>query len=263
MYYTLITGASRGIGEALARRCAQEGQHLILVARSQDRLETLADELRHTYPITVQVVPLDLLLPEASARLWQTCQANRWSVRVLINNAGFGHWGEYAITPLTEQTNIMRLNATVPIELCHLFMPTLRAEPNAHILNVGSISSYQPVPYFSMYSATKALLLSFSRSLRIEVQPLDINVTCLCPGFTQSYFFDRAGTAPLVSSPRFQMTTEKVADAAVRGMQKNRAVVVPGALFKLCTYASRYLPVSLTAYVLSKVLKPSAPSRAN
>ncbi len=262
MYYTLITGASRGIGEALARRCAQEGQHLILVARSQDKLEALAEELQQMHRITVQVVPLDLLLPEASAHLWQTCQEKQWRVRVLINNAGFGHWGEYALAPLAEQTDIMHLNATVPIALCHLFVPMLQAEPNAHILNVGSISSFQPVPYFSMYSATKALLLSFSRSLRVELQPLDIKVTCLCPGFTQSHFFDRAGTAPLISSPRFQMTTEKVAEAAVRGMQKNRAVVVPGTLFKLCTYASRYLPVKLTTYVLSKILKPKNPSPA-
>lgn len=257
MNYTLITGASRGIGAALARRCAQEGHALILVARSQASLEALADELRPKYQIDVRVVPLDLLSPEAGTHLWQICQENQWRVRTLINNAGFGHWGAYVTTSLADQVDIMRLNASVLVELCHRFVPMLRAEPEAHILNVGSISSYQPVPYFSMYSATKAFVLSFTRSLRVELQPLNIKVTCLCPGFTQSHFFDRAGSAPIISSARFQMSPEAVADAAVRGMKKNRAVIVPGGLFKLCTYASRYLPTRLTTYVLNRLLKPS------
>ena len=256
MNYTLITGASRGIGEALAQRFAQEGHALILVARSQDKLEAVADRLRQTYGITVHVVPMDLLAPGASTQLWQACQDQGWRVRVLVNNAGFGYWGAYATASLAEQTDILRLNVTLLMELSHRFVPALQAEQDAHILNVGSISSYQPAPYFSTYAATKAFVLSFSRSLRVEFRPLGINVTCLCPGFTQSHFFDRAGPAPLISSARFQMTTEQVAHAAVRGMQKKRAVIVPGVLFKLCTYASRYLPVSLTTHVLSQMLRP-------
>ncbi|WP_224996129.1 SDR family oxidoreductase [Cesiribacter sp. SM1] len=256
MCYTLITGASRGIGEALARRCALEGHHLILVARSRARLEALALELHQAYGITVQVVALDLLAPEARMQLWSVCQENRWRVRVLINNAGFGLWGAHSDVALAEQMDLMRLNAMVLVELCHRFVPLLQNEQDSHILNIGSISSFQPVPYFSIYAATKAFVLSFSRSLRVELQPLGIGVSCLCPGFTQSEFFDKAGTAPLISSSKFQLKAEVVADVAVRALNRNEAVIVPGFAFKVCTLLSRFLPVSLTTYVLSRFLKP-------
>lgn len=256
MNYTLITGASRGIGEALARRCAQEGHHLILVARSQEKLEALAQELSQLYHIDTQVVALDLLLPQAAEQLKQICQDRQWSVRVLINNAGFGLWGTHAEVALADQMDVVQLNVVALVALCHTFIPLLR-QPDAHILNVGSISSYQSVPYFSIYAASKSFVLSFSRSLRLEVQPLGIGVTCVCPGFTQSHFFDKAGTAPIISSARFQMTTNAVADAAIRGMNKNQAVVVPGFIFKICTYASRYLPVRLTTRLLRRLLKPT------
>ncbi len=258
MNYTLITGASRGIGEALARRCAEEGHHLILVARSQERLETIANELQQTCNVAVRVVPLDLLQPQATQRLWQICQDNQWRIRILMNNAGFGFWGAHADIALAEQVDVLRLNAMVLVELCHLFVPVLQKEKNARILNIGSISSYQPVPYLSVYAASKAFVLSFTRSLRAELRPSGIGVSCLCPGFTQSDFFEKAGTAPVISSSKFQMTTEAVADAALRALKKNKAVIVPGLVFKFCTYLSRYLPVHLTTYVLSKILKPTA-----
>ncbi|MCC9138350.1 SDR family NAD(P)-dependent oxidoreductase [Pontibacter silvestris] len=257
MNYTLITGASRGIGEALARRCALDGHHLILVARSRQKLEALAIELHQTYNVRTQVVPLDLLQPQATLQLWQICKENKWRVRILINNAGFGYWGVHSEAALANQMEVLRLNAEVLVEMCHLFVPLLQKEKDAHILNMGSISSYQPVPYFSMYSASKAFVLSYSRSLRVELKPLTIGVSCLCPGFTQSSFFEKAGTAPLISSSKFQMKAETVADEAVRAMKKNQAVIVPGLAFKLCTCLSRFLPVSLTTYVLNKFFRPA------
>ncbi|MEQ9437500.1 MAG: SDR family oxidoreductase [Cyclobacteriaceae bacterium] len=257
MSYTLITGASRGIGEALARYCAKDGHNLILVARSQARLEDLADELSRTYHVSVQVVSLDLLQPQAASHLWQLCQKNKWGVRILVNNAGFGLWGAHSELALNDQTDVLRLNAMVLVELCHHFVPVLQQESDAHILNLGSISSYQPVPYLSMYSATKAFVLSFSRSLRMELKPLGIGVSCLCPGLTQSHFFNKAGAAPILSSERVQMKAEEVAETALRMIKKDQAVAVPGYIYKSCTFLSRYLPVRLTTYVLSKLLKPS------
>ena len=257
MNYTLTTGASRGIGEALARRCAQEGHHLVLVARSQEKLETLAKELNQLYHVDVQVVAFDLLLPQAAEQLKQICQDRQWRIRILINNAGFGLWGAHAEVALADQMDVVRLNIMALVAMCHNFIPLLQQEHDAHILNVGSISSYQPVPYFSIYAASKSFVLSFSRSLRLETQPLGIGVTCVCPGFTQSHFFDKAGTAPFISSTKFQMSAEAVADAAMRGMKNHQAVVVPGLVFKLCTYLSRYLPVRLTTRVLRRFLKPT------
>ena len=257
MNYTLITGASRGIGEAFARRCAQEHHHLVLVARSQAKLEALAHELHQLYHVEVQVVALDLLAPQAAEQLKQICQDNQWRIRVLINNAGFGLWGAHAEVALAEQRDVVRLDVMAVVALCYCLVPLLQQEQDAHILNVGSISSYQPVPYFSIYAASKSFILSFSRSIRLELQPLGIGVTCVCPGFTQSHFFDKAGTAPIISSAKFQMSAQAVADAAVRAMKKNRAVVVPGLAFKICTYLSRYLPVRWTTWILYRVLKPT------
>ncbi|MGB3852722.1 MAG: SDR family oxidoreductase [Tunicatimonas sp.] len=255
MDYTLITGASYGIGEALARRCAGEGFNLILVARSAEQLEALAQELAHEFEITVHPVACDLLAPHAAEELYQTCCDADWPVRILINNAGAGVWGSFAEVPLSEQLATMRLNEQVLVELCYRFLPMLQAATDAHILNVGSTASYQPLPYFSVYAATKAFVRSFTRSLRVELQPMGVNVTCLNPGPTQSQFFRRAGFTQ-VDASQFLMDPAEVADGAVRGLLAHKPEVVPGFSNQLGTYLSKYLPPSLTQQVIKTYFKP-------
>ena len=255
MNYTLITGASYGIGEALARRCAGEGFDLILVARSAERIEELAQELSQEFEITVHSLVRDLLAPHAAEELYQTCHDAGWSVRVLINNAGAGVWGPFAEVPLSEQLATMRLNEQVLVELCYRFLPMLKAEADAHIMNVGSTASYQPLPYFSVYAATKAFVRLFTRSLRVELQPIGINVTCLNPGPTQSQFFRRAGFTQ-VDTSQFLMDPAEVADGAIRGMLAHKPEVVPGFSNQLGTYLSKYLPPSITQQVIKTYFKP-------
>ena len=255
MNYTLITGASYGIGEALARQCAQEGFNLILVARSVERLEVLASELAEQYHIVAHPLAVDLLEPHAVEDLYQTCYDQNWPVRILINNAGFGLWGPFGEIPLSQQLDTMRLNEQVLVEMCYRFLPMLKEVPFAHILNVGSTASYQPLPYFSVYAASKTFVRSFTRSLRVELQGDGINVTCLNPGPTRSQFFERAGFTQ-VDSSQFLMKPEEVAYLAIQGMIARKPVVVPGFSNQLGAYLGKHLPQGITQRVIEKYFKP-------
>lgn len=256
MNYTLITGASQGIGAALARRCAQEKYNLILVARSTDKLQALADELTDAYSIKVEIISMDLLTPNAPQQLWDKCQQQNWPVRILINNAGYGTWGTFAELEVQEQLDMMRLSEMVMVELCYRFIPMLREIPFAHILNIGSTASFQPIPYFSVYAASKAFVLSFTRSLRLELTASGINVSCLCPGPTNSQFFDRAGFTSASGRTQLLMKPEAVADAAIQGIIAKRAVIVPGFSNKIGTFFSKHLPVSWTTSIIKPYFEP-------
>lgn len=255
MNYTLITGASRGIGAALAKRCAREGMNLLLIARSDELLKDLAHELSSTYRVEVVPIGLDLLEPHAVKRLYQYCVEKQYKIRVLINNAGFGIWGEFETVSLEEQLNMIRLNQHVMVELCYRFIPMLKEMPYAHILNVASTAAYQPVPYFSVYAACKTFVVSFSRSLRVELKKKKINISCICPGPTESSFFERAGFEKFGTSG-FKMETDEVAEAAIKGMIARKAIIVPGFSNRLGTYFSKYIPSGWTARIIAGYFRP-------
>ncbi|WKN30915.1 SDR family oxidoreductase [Porifericola rhodea] len=257
MNYTLITGASNGIGAALARRCAQEGDNLILVARNQQALEELAEELESKHEIVVRVIAKDLLSPGAANDLYLLCQKNEWPVRVLINNAGVGLWGKFHELSLEQMLEMMQLNQQLIVELSHFFLPMLKEVPYAHILNVSSTAGFQPIPYFSVYAASKNFVLSFSRSLRQELKPLRINVSCLCPGPTESSFFEKAGFERIKYSKGAIMKAEEVADEAILGMIDRAAVIIPGFSNRVGAFFSKIMPSGLMASLIGKYFKPT------
>lgn len=256
MNYTLITGASKGIGAALAVQCAKEGMHLILVGRSDGLLEDIAKELRSSYRVEVITVELDLLEPYAVKKLYNFCVDNQYKIRVLVNNAGYGAWGAFESIPLDEQLNMIRLNQTVMVELCYRFLPMLAEMPYAHILNMASTAAYQPVPYFSVYAATKTFVVSFSRSLRIELKKKKINVSCVCPGPTESEFWERAGFKKF-GTTGFKMKADEVAETAVKGMISKKALIVPGFSNRIGTYFSKHMPAGWAARVIAGYFKPT------
>ncbi len=255
MNFTLITGASKGIGAALAVRCAQEGMPLLLVARSADLLETLAQDLRTTYRVEVVTVGMDLLETFAVRKLYNYCVENDYKVRVLVNNAGLASWGEFEHIPLEDQLNIIRLNQTVMVEMCYRFVPMLKEMPYAHILNVASTAAYQPVPYFSVFAAAKTFIVSFSRSLRIELKKKKINVSCVCPGPTETDFFEKAGFEKF-GNAGYKMKPEEVAAAAIRGMINRKAIIIPGFSNRLGSFFSKHLPTSWAARFIAGYFKP-------
>lgn len=256
MNYTLITGASKGIGRALAEEFARYSCNLLLTARSAKELEKLAAELEQRYAVQVKTLALDLLKEGATEELYQYCRQEGINVRVLVNNAGLGIWSYFADSPLEKQFDMLQLNQQVVLKLCQLFIPMLREMPDPHILNIASTAAFQPFPGFSTYAASKAFIFSFSRSLRFELQEEEINVTCLCPGPTDTTFFLNADfDHQLDKTEGIKMSVEEVAKKGVEAMLAKKAVYIPGFSNKLGAWFSKHLPSGLTTFLLGKLVK--------
>src|SRR5216684_3698261 len=190
MNTTLITGASSGIGEAFARKLAARGHNLLLVARSEDKLITLCNELGRARSIRAQYVAIDLSEKDAPARLFEETKSRDLQIDFLINNAGFGSMGDFAKLPLDRELNMIDLNVRALVELTHRFLQPMRERKGGTIINVASTAGFQPVPFMAVYAATKAFVLSFTEALWEENRPLGIKVMALCPGVTETGFFE-------------------------------------------------------------------------
>ena len=257
MNYILITGASKGIGMALAREFAKEGGNLILTARSLAELELLAEELRAQFNITVHTFALDLLKPDAVDNLYEWCAGNKYPVRVLVNNAGTGLYGNFDDVPLESYQDMLYLNQTVLLNMCYVFLPMLKEIPRAHILNVASVAAFHPTPYLSAYGASKSFVLKFSLALRQELLKHSINVSCLCPGPTDTAFYNTAGFESKAEDIKnMLMKVETVAEMAVDGMYRNRSVIMPGFTNKIGNFFGKLLPSGLLTEIIAFGLKP-------
>jgi short-subunit dehydrogenase len=186
MTTALITGASSGIGETFARELAASNTDLVLVARSQAKLEELATELSGKYQIKTTVIPQDLTQPAAGQVVFETVQAQDLRIDTLINNAGFGDYGAFSDRPLGKLLAMVQLNITAVVELTGLFLPSMQERKQGAIINVSSIAGFQPLPYMSVYAATKAFVLNFSEALWAENKDLGVKILAVCPGPTLS-----------------------------------------------------------------------------
>jgi uncharacterized protein len=254
MTYTLITGASGGIGESFAREYAKRRHNLILVARSQEKLNQVAAELQSTHGIAVVVVALDLAALDAPEKLFQQCRS--YEVSLVINNAGFGLTDEFLNLPTERLEQMVMLNVMTLLKLTRLFLPDMVKRNAGGIINVGSVVSFQPVPYMNVYAATKAFVLSLTDALHHELRGTGVKVMTLCPGGTDTGFFDVAKQdrkkmlAPL-------QTPEAVVQAAIRAFEKNKASVVSGVMNKILTASVRLLPRRIVTSVAAAIVKPS------
>ncbi|MFM6407432.1 MAG: SDR family NAD(P)-dependent oxidoreductase, partial [Microcystis sp.] len=192
MKTALITGASTGIGVVFARQLAQRQMELILVARSRDKLEQLAAELEEQYGVKVTVIVQDLTVARAGKLVYDTVNQKGINVDLLVNNAGFGGYGAFSEQDLARQLEMIQLNNLVLVELSHYFLRPMLAGAGGAIINVASIAGFQPLPYLSVYAATKAFVLSFSESLWAENKDKGVKILALCPGPTESNFFEVA-----------------------------------------------------------------------
>ncbi len=263
----LVTGASSGIGADVARALAARGCDLVITARRLERLEALAAELRTAHQITVDVIGCDLGAPGAAARLWREATAAR-RVDVLINNAGFGHFRPFADVDTARDTEMLQLNITALVELCHAMVADLPAGQPGWILNVASIAAWQAVPNFATYGASKVFVRNFSEALHYELGPRGIKVCCLCPGGTHTEFHDVAGAGNYGAVARASMLpSAKVAEIGVRSMLRGKKTVVTGLLNKLsCLLAGlshRGLASRTAGLVLGKPRAAQLPDRTN
>jgi short-subunit dehydrogenase len=235
---TLITGASAGLGAEFARQCAARGESLALVARRRDRLEALAKEIGGD----VHIFAADLAPPGAASSLIAEIAAEGLGVDTLINNAGFGLAGKFADKPLARQSEMIDLNVRALVELCHLVLPAMRERGRGAICNVASTAAFQPGPNMAVYYATKAFVLSFTEALHHELKGSGIKVSALCPGPTTTEFGAVAGTNISSALDRITGNAENVVRTGLAGLDRNKAVVIPGIPNKATAQISRFLP---------------------
>ena len=237
----LVTGASRGIGEAFARQLAARGQDLVLVARSRDRLEALAGELTERHGAVVHIVIADLARPCAAESVFAETERLGLEIDLLVNNAGFSKAGAFAELPLEVQADMVRLNVNTLVELTRLYLPAMRRRRRGGVINVGSNAAFQPVPRMAVYGATKAFVLSFSEAVAAEVEGDGVRVMALCPGATDTEFWPIAG---VWAERRSRMPSpDDVVAAGLRAFERGRWFYVHGLLNQVVAlFAGRILP---------------------
>ncbi len=245
---TLITGASAGLGAEFARQCAARGEALLLVARRRERMEALAAELGGE----VHILAADLSAPGAAAQLARDIEALGLHVRALINNAGFGLAGRFATLPPDRQREMIDLNVAALTELSRLFLPGMLERGRGGILNVASTAAFQAGPNMAVYYASKAYVLSLSEALHQELKGAGVHVTCLCPGPTRTEFFDVAGVKGKMFE-RMSADAAGVVRAGLRGLDRNRAIVIPGAVNRIGAFSNRLLPRAAMRRIIARI----------
>ena len=253
----LITGASGGIGYELAKLFDRDHYNLVLVARSSDKLNQVTGELQQL-GVTVKTVALDLAAPPASRFLFDQLQREGVAVHVLVNNAGFGGFGEFALMAEEEILGQIHLNITALTHLTRLFLPLMVARRKGKIMNVASTAAFQPGPLMAVYYATKAYVLSFSEALANEVAGSGVVVSCFCPGATDTGFAKRAGTEDSRLFKKLRpMNAEDVARDGYRGLMTGRTVVISGVqnwlVAESVRFAPRKLVTAVSRWVVEKV----------
>ncbi len=252
----LITGASSGIGEALARCFARDGHRLVLVARSEDRLHTLAAALRAEHGTRVDVMPADLAAPGAAAALAQALKKKRRPVDVLVNNAGVLAQGQFSRIPAAQHQQIIALNIAGLTAMLAAFLPAMQTRGHGRILNVASIAAFQPVPGLASYAASKAYVLSLTESLAEELRGSGVSVTALCPGITATGMLSDAAAHndKLSELPSFLVgKVDAVAEQGYRACLAGDVIVVPGAMNRAATLAAGATPKWLLRRVAGAV----------
>ncbi len=253
MNTTLITGASSGIGEAFARKLAAQDRNVLLVARSEGKLITLCNELGRMNNIRAQHLALDLSLPESPARLFEEAQERGLVIDLLINNAGFGAFGDFTSIELERHLKMIDLNIKALVELSYLFLAPMRERRQGAIINVASTAAFQPVPFMQTYAATKAFVLSFSEALWEENRPFGVTVLGLCPGVTDTNFFEAArGAKP---PARTSQTPEEVVDTAISGLARRQSSIVSGWTNFFMVGAERFVPRSLVVRMAGRMMR--------
>ncbi len=255
----LVTGASSGIGAALARRFAACGARLAITARRRDRLDGLAEELAAAGHVPPVVCAADLCDDDSAARIVDQVRAALGAIDVLVNNAGLGFAGAFAAQSAEQTDRMLRLNIEAVVRLTGLVLPEMLARRRGWLMNVASTAAYQPLPFLATYAATKAFVYSFSLALWAEVRRRGVVVTCLNPGTTRTEFFDHqtwSHARELIM--KRAMSAERVADIGVRALAKGKPVAICGWGNRIGALVASAVPAPWVARAVAKVMKPPA-----
>lgn len=258
MPYAFITGAAKGIGRALATEMALRKYNLLLLDIDQDGLQDTARELSKNHQVVVHTLQLDLSAPLALETILHWSAPFHPQLTVVINNAGYGLNGAFEYLTLEEQLNIIDVNIKAQVSISHSFLPILRTQPRAWLLNVSSTTAYQTVPYLNIYAASKAFVLSFTRGLQYELKDSTISVSCLSPGSTDTDFVNRARMGAYIrkTAQRFNMTPQSVAQIAIIGLFRGQTEIIPGFSNRLNAWLPKFFPKRLVEKIAGKIYKP-------
>jgi len=254
--WALVTGASAGIGVALARELARHGAKLILTARRKDRLDTLAAELQ-AQGAKVRTVAADLNDPVAPQQIFDATEGSGITVDIVISNAGLGQFGAFATNPIDQELGEIRVNCQAVVHIARLFVPRMVERRRGWVLITASTASFVPMPYFSTYAATKAFDRFFAIGLAHEVARFGVKVTALCPGPTDSEFFDVASAVKL---RRGVQSAEDVARIGIAALARGKRTAITSLAGESTVFAARLFPTGLIAYFVEKFARPSLPS---
>lgn len=244
----LVTGASAGLGVEFARQLSKRGRRLVIAARRKDRLDELAKELGNA-----RSVAIDLSKPNAAAKLLADIEANGETVDLLVNNAGFGLIGRFTELDAKRERKMIDLNVGTLADLCRAVAPGMIERKSGAILNVASTAAFQPGPKMAVYFATKAFVLSLTEALHEELKQYGVHVTCLCPGPTRTEFGEVAGFGGNGLFDRVAMESSGVVKAGLDGLDKNKAVVIPGIVNKVGAFSGRFAPRSVVRKIAGSI----------
>jgi len=254
----LVTGASGGIGEELARLFADDGHNLVLVARSMEKLVLLAGELGLGHNVAVRVIVSDLARPEAPREIFDELRAAGIEIDALVNNAGFGSYGLFAETDERRELELLQVNVVALTHLTKLFLPAMIERRRGYVMNVASTAAFQPGPLMAVYYASKAYVLSLSEALANETRGIGVVVSALCPGPTATNFVAAAGMERSKLFDRAVMDSRTVAEAGYRGMLAGERVVIPGFKNALVARAVGFLPRGMVMNVVRGIQEKRA-----
>lgn len=252
----LITGASSGFGAEFAEVFAREGYDLLLVARSEERLKTVASKLNTAYGRKVKLLSLDLTSEEAGTKVFAWAQKQTASIDCLVNNAGIGNYGRFAENALEKERQLLELNIGVLTELCHRFIPLMIKQGGGRILNVASLAAFQAGAYYATYYASKAYVLLFTEALGLEYRKDKVIISALCPGPSPTSFFEKAKMADTSWLFRSQMVPPKqVAEAGYKGLMAGKSIIIPSKKYFIVPLSARLFPRSLMARINKRLVE--------
>jgi short-subunit dehydrogenase len=253
--YALVTGASSGIGYEMAKLFAQDGKNIVVVARSQDRLEKLKTEIENKSGTKVIVLVKDLSKPNAPQEIFSELGKKSINVDVLVNNAGFNVYGEFAGTDWGQEAEMLQVNITSLTQLTKLFLKKMLENKSGKIMNVASGAAFAPLPLSSVYAATKAYVLHFSEALANEVEGTGVSVTCFCPAATRSRFYERANAEDIKMAKGRMMDSDRAARIGYAALKKGKVIKVAGVSTSLICFAPRLAPRSLVTKISRSFLE--------
>jgi uncharacterized protein len=254
--WALVTGASAGIGTALARELARGGTHLVLTARRRERLEELAMKLAAEHKILTKIFVADLAEADAPENIFQFTKEQGIEIELLVNNAGFGAYGEFTSLEVRRLVDMVQVNCAAVVHLTRLYLPEMVARKRGDVLIVASTAAFQAVSYISTYAATKGFDLLFAEGLAEEMKPYGVRVCALCPGSTESEFAEVAGQTQLAATRANRETAEKVARTGLRALASGKSYVISGLGNYLGVLGQRLVSRRLVARVAARMFRP-------